>query len=198
MLAAGGVPRDYIGLVSESIAAAKNRGPSSKAGSERVIAEDVNTAAGRTVETKFNDMEEDARGESSELRQLVVDLTDHCRMVNSACFLINTNDTELIDQVNRLQNMRFVHLIEANETLPNQQSDRYNVYVLDVSQLAAQRAWRVDFMGWTKREGRRARKLVYSPVFNRGQSIAVGVVDDGDDLANNDSLAVVDATDLDN
>lgn len=198
VLAAGGVPRDYIGLVSESIAAAKNRGPSSKAGSERVIAEDVNTAAGRTVETKFNDMEEDARGESSELRQLVVDLTDHCRMVNSACFLINTNDTELIDQVNRLQNMRFVHLIEANETLPNQQSDRYNVYVLDVSQLATQRAWRVDFMGWTKREGRRARKLVYSPVFNRGQSIAVGVVDDGDDLANNDSLAVVDATDLDN
>ena len=59
--------------------------------------------------------------------------------------------------------MRFVHMVATNETVPNQQSERYNVYVLDVSLLAAQRAWQVDFMGWVKREGRRARKLVYDP-----------------------------------
>lgn len=164
VLASGGVPRDYIGLVSESIAAAKNRGPSAKPGSERVIAEDVNQAAGRTVETKFNDMREDAGGESTELQKLVVDLTTHCRTSNSACFLISASDVELVGKVNRLQNMRFVHAIATNETLPNQQSDRYHVYVLDVSQLAAQRAWKVDFMGWTKREGRRARKLIFPPV----------------------------------
>lgn len=58
--------------------------------------------------------------------------------------------------------MRFVHAIDDNETLPDPQSSRYNVYVLDVSQLAAQRAWQVDFTGWTKREKRRARKLVFS------------------------------------
>ena len=58
--------------------------------------------------------------------------------------------------------MRFVHAIDDNETLPDPQSSRYNVYVLDVSQLAAQRAWQVDFSGWTKREKRRARKLVFS------------------------------------
>lgn len=191
VLAAGGVPRDYIGLVSESIAAAKNRGPSPKVGSERVIAEDVNTAAGRTVETKFNDLEEDARGESSTLRQLVVDLTNHCRTINSACFLINTNDTDLIGQVNRLQNMRFVHLIDSNETLPNQQSDRYNVYVLDVSQLAAQRAWRVDFMGWTKREGRRARKLVYQPTIAGNPTQAEIDAEANPEIAQDDTLAIV-------
>ncbi|SDF57395.1 hypothetical protein SAMN04487781_1922 [Cellulosimicrobium cellulans] len=164
VLASGGVPRDYIGLVSESIAAAKNRGPSAKSGSERVIAEDVNQAAGRTVETKFNDMREDAGGESNELQKLVIDLTNHCRNSNSACFLVSASDVELVAKVNRLQNMRFVHAIASNETLPNQQSERYHVYVLDVSQLAAQRAWQVDFMGWTKREGRRARKLVFPPM----------------------------------
>ena len=38
VLAAGGVPRDYISLVSESIAVAKGRGVSAKSGTERVIA----------------------------------------------------------------------------------------------------------------------------------------------------------------
>lgn len=190
VLAAGGVPRDYIGLVSEAIAAAKNRGPSSKAGSERVIAEDVNTAAGRSVDTKFNDMREDAGGASTELQRLVVDLTNHCRTSNSACFLVNTKDVELIDRVSRLQNMRFVHAIASNETLPNQQSDRYNVYVLDVSQLAAQRAWQVDFMGWTKREGRRARKLVYPPMSRPGHVETVN--QSVEEIAQDDSKAVVD------
>lgn len=192
VLAAGGVPRDYIGLVSEGIAAAKNRGPSAKVGSERVIAEDVNTAAGRSVDTKFNDMREDAGGESAELQRLVVDLTNHCRTSNSACFLVNTNDVALVGQVNRLQNMRFVHAIATNETLPNQRSDRYNVYVLDVSQLAAQRAWQVDFMGWTKREGRRARKLVYPPMPGR-TVIAPTDPMGADDIAQDDAKAVVDA-----
>ena len=161
VLAAGGVPRDYIGFVSESIAFAKNRGPSAKPGSERVIAEDVNSAAGSSVEIKFNDMREDARGESEDLRKLVISLTDHCRSTSSACFLVNASDEALVNKVNRLQNMRFVHSIATNETLPSQKSERYHVYVLDVSQLAAQRAWQVDFMGWTKRESRRQRKLVY-------------------------------------
>ena len=162
VLAAGGVPRDYIGLISESVAVAKNRGPSAKSGTERIIAEDVNTAAGRTVETKFRDMEEDTGNAANDLRNLVIDITNHCRATNSACFLINTRDVNLVQKIQRLQNMRFVHSIASNETIPNQQSDRYHVYVLDVSQLAAQRAWQVDFMGWTKREKRRVRKLVFS------------------------------------
>lgn len=58
--------------------------------------------------------------------------------------------------------MRFVHLIDSNESLPDKQSSRYLVYILDVSQLAAQRAVQVDFMGWTKREKRRSSKLVFS------------------------------------
>jgi hypothetical protein len=163
VLASGGVPRDYIGLVSECIAIAKSRGPSGKSGSERIIAEDVNSAAGRTVEIKYNDMREDAGSVSDELENLVVRLTDHCRATKSSCFLINASHRELVSKANRLQNMRFVHIVATNETVPNQQSDRYHVYVLDVSLLAAQRAWQVDFIGWVKREGRRARKLVYDP-----------------------------------
>lgn len=197
VLAAGGVPRDYIGLVSESIAAAKSRGVSAKSGTERVIAEDVNEAAGRTVETKFNDLAEDAGAEASELRDLVVDLTNHCRKTRSACFLVDFRESDLVARLNRLQTMRFVHAIDDNETLPDPQSSRYNVYVLDVSQLAAQRAWQVDFTGWTKREKRRARKLVFtadaadSPDEPQASASAV----EYEQLAIDDAMAVVDAID---
>lgn len=161
-LASGGVPRDYIWLVSESIAVARNRGASKKSGTERVIAEDVNEAAGRTVEIKFSDLNVDAGGDATDLRDLVIEITNHCRGTGSACFLVDFADAELVAQLNRLQTMRFVHPIDDYETLPDQQSNRYNVFVLDVSQLAAQRAWQVDFMGWQKREKRRARKLVFT------------------------------------
>lgn len=162
VLAAGGVPRDYIGLASDSISVAKNRGQSDKAGTNRVIAEDVNAAAGRTVTLKFADLDEDARDRSDELRELVIKLTAHCRLTGCAWFLADTLDQDLVRKLGRLQNMRFVHLIDSNETLPDRQSSRYLVYILDVSQLAAQRANRVDFMGWRTREKRRANRLVFS------------------------------------
>jgi hypothetical protein len=69
-----------------------------------------------------------------------------------------------VRQLNRLQNMRFVHSLDMNESLPDSESSRYNGYLLDASQLAAQRAWQVDFMSWQKREKRRARKLAFRPV----------------------------------
>ncbi len=163
VLAAGGVPRDYVGLLGEAIAVARNRGPSDKSGSMRVIAEDVNEAAGRTVEMKFNDLAEDAGSSASSLRGLVIDITNHCRNTGSACFLVDSQDDKLLAQINRLENMRFVHAIDTNESLPDQQSSRYHVFLLDVSQLAAQRAWKVDFMGWAKREKRRSRRLVLRP-----------------------------------
>jgi hypothetical protein len=192
ILAAAGVPRDYIGLVSESIAIAKNRGQSAKAGTDRVIAEDVNEAAGSTVETKFNDLDEDAGADALALRDLVVNVTNHCRRTGSACFLVNYREDDLIQQLNRLQNMRFVHAIDTNESLPDQQSSRYNVYLLDVSQLAAQRAWQVDFMGWQKREKRRARKLVFRQMEGETQPADEPVEQQpGEQLAFDDQSAVV-------
>ena len=163
VLAAGGVPRDYVRLLGEAIAVARNRGSTDKSGSARVIAEDVNEAAGRTVESKFNDLEEDAGDAASALQTLVINITNHCRNTGSACFLVDFQEEDLLSQINRLQNMRFVHVIDTNESLPDPQSSRYNVFLLDVSQLVAQRAWQVDFMGWTKREKRRSRKLVLRP-----------------------------------
>jgi len=160
VLASGGVPRDYVGLLGEAIANAKSRGPTERSGSNRVIAEDVNKAAGRRVDMKFKDLEEDAGEAARSLRDLVLRITNHCRNTASSCFLVDFQEDHLLDEIKRLQNMRFVHEIETNETLPDPQSSRYDVFLLDVSLLVAQRAAQIDFMEWTKREKRRARKLV--------------------------------------
>lgn len=191
VLAAGGVPRDYLGLASDSISVAKTRGPSTKSGTNRVGAEDVNSAASRTVNSKFDDLDEDASDKSSELRELVIKLTAHCRNTKAAWFLADTRDIALVENLGRLQNMRFVHLLDANESLPNLGSSRYLVYILDVSQLAAQRAVQVDFMGWTTREKRRSRKLV----FNEG---AIAAEQMQDLVADVDNVQIVaDASDFD-
>ena len=125
VLAAGGVPRDYIGLLGEAIAVAKNRGATSKSGSARIIAEDVNEAAGRTVEMKLNDLEEDAGKAASDLRTLVIDITNHCRNTGSAWFLVDFQEEVLLSQINRLQNMRFeAHMIDTNESLPDPQIEQ--------------------------------------------------------------------------
>ena len=178
VLAAGGVPRDYLGLLGEAIAVAKNRGATDKSGSNRVIAEDINEAAGRTVEMKLNDLNEDAGSAASALRTLVIDITSHCRRTRSAWFLVDFQEEDLLGQIHRLQNMRYVHEIVANESLPDPQSSRYNVFLLDVSQLVAQRAWQVDFMGWTKREKRRSRKLVFAPCHAARDSFTEGPIED--------------------
>jgi hypothetical protein len=162
VLASGGVPRDYLDVASEAIAVARNRGISAKSGSERVIAEDVNEGAGRKVDNKFAELDEQAKN-PDELRSLIVALTDHCRDNKSAWFLVDLADRSVAAQIEQLQSVRFVHTIDLNESLPDPGSGRYHVYLLDVSQLAAQRALQIDFMGWTSREKRRARKLVFRP-----------------------------------
>jgi len=61
-----------------------------------------------------------------------------------------------------LQHLRFVHLLERSETVKSITTQRYDIWLLDVSQLAAQRATQqMDFSGWQDREKRRSRTLIF-------------------------------------
>jgi len=164
VLAAGGVARDYLRLASGAVAEARNRGVTTKPGSHRVIVEDVNKAAGGLSPTKFTDLREDEPDEAAELERLVRQLTEFCRTTKAAYFLVAADDTALSTQVNKLQHLRFAHLLAESETIPNRGSQRFNVWLLDVAELSAQRATQgMDFLGWESREKRRNRKLIFSP-----------------------------------
>lgn len=162
VLAAGGVARDYLRLLAGAIGEARNRGVTAKTGSHRVIVEDVNKAAGGLAPSKLEDLRKDEPREAAELEALVRDLTQFCRKTKAAYFLLASDQTDLSAQVDKLQHLRFTHLLFESETVPDRGSQRFNGWLLDVAELSAQRATQgMDFLGWEKRERRRNRKLIY-------------------------------------
>ena len=163
VLAAGGVARDYLRLTSGAINEARNRGVTSKPGSHRIIVEDVNKAAGQLSPSKFEDLRKDEPEEAASLEKLVRILTEFCRETKAAYFLVATDNAVIGEQVNKLQHLRFTHLLAESETVPNEGSKRFNVWFLDVAELSAQRATvGMDFLGWENREKRRNRKLIFT------------------------------------
>lgn len=160
-------------MTGEAIKHARNRGMSAKAGSGKVMAEDVNSAAGQTVETKLDDLREDAPAEAAHLEKLLEDLAEFCRHHKAAYFMVDGRDAELSAKIDQLQDLRFVHLLFDGETVPDLGSRRHKVLLLDVAYLSARRALQVDFEGWTDRSKRRRNRLVYSE--GAGAAIAAEV-----------------------
>jgi len=161
-LACGCVARDYLTLAGAAIREARNRGPSDKAGMDRVTVEDVNRAAGILAPAKLDDMENDAPQRAAQSRALIGELTEFCRNHKAAYFLVDSADRDLVDALEALRHLRFVHLLERSETVPDRPA-RYDVWLLDLSQLSAQRATQgMDFEGWQQREKRRKRSLIFS------------------------------------
>jgi len=164
VLSAGGVARDYLRIASGAILEARNRGVSEKTGSHRVTVEDVNKGAGTLAPSKRKDLRRDEPAEADELDTLVQELTEFCRTKKSAYFLVATDDVNLSRQVDKLQHLRFAHLLIESETIPDQGSKRFNVWLLDVAELSAQRATvGMDFLGWENRSKRRNRSLIFRP-----------------------------------
>ena len=162
-LASGCVARDYLEIAAEAIEQARNRPETKKSGFERVTVEDVNAAARTLAPSKMKDLEADAPTEAAELRVLVSDLTAFCQAQDSAYFLVSASDQLLSRQMDALQHLRFAHLIDEDETIPDPGSGKFDVWLLDLSQLSATRGNRaMDFEGWQKREKRRRRALVFT------------------------------------
>lgn len=161
-LASGCIARDYLTIAGAAIEEARNRPSTTKAGMHRVTVEDVNRAAGVLAPAKLDDMQKDAPEEAAQLRVLINQLTDFCRGNKRAYFLVDASDRNMIDRMELLRHLRFVHLLERSETVKSVTTQRYDIWLLDVSQLAAQRATQqMDFSGWQDREKRRSRVLIF-------------------------------------
>jgi energy-coupling factor transporter ATP-binding protein EcfA2 len=163
VLASGGVARDYLRITAGAIDEARNRGVTAKSGSHRVIVDDVNKAAALLSPAKFDDLKVDEPQEAAALAELVRKITEFCRERGHAYFLIAVDSVDLGAQVDKLQHLRFAHLLSESETVPDRGSQRFNVWLLDVAELSAQRAAaHMDFLGWEDREKRRNRKLIFT------------------------------------
>jgi hypothetical protein len=69
-----------------------------------------------------------------------------------------------------LQHLRYAYLLDESETVPDRASQRFNVWLLDIAELSAQRATQqMDFEGWQKREKRRNRGLIFQRDWKRSR-----------------------------
>lgn len=172
VLASGGVPRDFFGVVKTSISISRERNEDS-VGKMR-----VNEAAQQYAEdTKMPELQvdtEEGSGVERELRDLMLfDIVRFCRDIKKKnCFHINKDALDAEPGIKRLVDLlvdaRLIHLITDN-TSNSKRAGRYSAYFLDVGLYAhPQRRGEnsIDEVAfWVRDDAGRLKNLERSPVY---------------------------------
>jgi len=146
-LASAGVPRDFLVLFRQAVEESRSRASERP----RVGTEDVHRAAGRLRASKERDLQEDgsAGGASSgELEWMLARVRTHCmkQQDSAKCysFLLveqrpQQRGSEQYNLLQRLVDLRLVHLLHSGFANKHHAGIRYEAYMLDVSQYAGDR-----------------------------------------------------------
>ncbi|MDH4761613.1 hypothetical protein ABIC11_003209 [Pseudomonas oryzihabitans] len=168
ILASGGVVRDFIGIFSNAINQARERGEKSHRG-PKIGAEDVNLATGDYDPIKREEFKLDTAGDRESLESAFQRLVAFCTE-KSKCniFLVSQkltgNTRESIDQ---LIDLRLIHPVKSRVTLKKGAAgELYEAYMLDLSQYTASRKVHrfqiIDLNAPDKDELIRKSSLIYS------------------------------------
>ena len=166
-IASGGVVRDFIGIFSNSISQARNRGLKHHRG-PKVGAEDVNLATGDYDPIKREEFKLDTDSDRELLEKAFADLVTFCTE-KSKCnvFLVSQKLTgEVRDSIEQLIDLRLVHPVKSRVTLKRGATgELFEAYMLDLSQYTAARKVHefqiVDLSASDKDEAIRKSSLIY-------------------------------------
>lgn len=152
VLASGAVPRDFVTLCASSIQVARQRLKARTTG-----VQDVNEAAGLAAKLKLQELEEDAAaalGTAAPVVGALQVVRDFCLVENKTSFF----SIEFLDKerhvteyglVQRLLDLRIIHLINASLSAAHEVGHRAEVYLLDLSEYTGarlrQKLWVLDF-----------------------------------------------------
>jgi hypothetical protein len=142
VLASGGVPRDFLTLCAASIQTARQR-----TNAKTVGVQDVNNAAGIASQTKLQELEDDAAATSGRSVELVNTLNVVRDFLLSrqeiTFFRVDFRDKEVhpieYRVLQSLADLRMLHLINNSLSDPHHAGQRYEVYLLDLSQYSGAR-----------------------------------------------------------
>ena len=142
VLASGGVPRDFLTLCAASIQIARQR-----ANAKTVGVQDVNNAAGIAGQTKLQELEDDAASTSGRSAELVNSLNTVREFLLSqeqiTFFRVDFKDKENHSIEYRilqaLADLRMLHLINNSLSDQHHAGQRFEVYLLDLSQYSGAR-----------------------------------------------------------
>lgn len=151
VLASGAVPRDYLVLSSNAIQKARTRG----ANARLVGVQDVTNAAGDAAQVKIAELQDDlAPGDVPQTLAALERVREFCIEQNAfTYFRVDFRDkdqrTAEYDLLTNLLEARLVHLINPSVSDAHKAGERYEAFMLDVSQFSGQRfkkfLWVLDF-----------------------------------------------------
>jgi hypothetical protein len=154
VLASGAVPRDYLVLSSSAIGRAQQRAKASKVG-----VQDVNQAAGDAASAKLQELEEDMAANVGAAEQTVLTLNrvrEFCLEEKAfTYFLVDHREKEKKPReyslLTELMDVRLIHLIDAGVSDSHSAGQRYEAFMLDLSQFSGSRLKHniqvLDFVG---------------------------------------------------
>jgi molybdopterin-guanine dinucleotide biosynthesis protein len=122
-----GVPRDFLQMFAASIEHA------ARAGRARVEITDANLAIGELGQQKMSELDDDARNEEGQLKDLLDSIEKYClgkKKINA--FLIRSAASAEYRLVGTLSDLRLLHILHKTIT-PHKAGERYEAYMLDYS-----------------------------------------------------------------
>jgi hypothetical protein len=152
VLASGAVPRDFVTLCATSLQLARKRPNARAAG-----VQDVNEAAGMAAKGKHQELEEDAAaalGSAVPVVGALQAVREFCLVAHQATFfrvdfLQKERLAEEYALIQRLLDLRIVHLINGSLSAAHEVGHRSEVYLLDLSEYTGarlrQKLWVLDF-----------------------------------------------------
>ena len=167
IIASGGVTRDFVGIFSNSISIARNRGSSHHRG-PKIGAEDVNLAAGEYDSNKREEFKLDADEDRETLQNAFDQLVEFCTE-KSKCnvFLISQKlSGEVRDAIDQLIDLRLIHPVKSRVTMKRGAAgELFEAFMLDLSQYTASRKVHefhmLDLSASDKDEAMRKTSLIY-------------------------------------
>ncbi|MBL8429902.1 MAG: hypothetical protein JNJ95_08450 [Dechloromonas sp.] len=168
IIASGGVTRDFIGIFSNSISQAKNRGKEHHRG-PRIGAEDVNLATGDYSPLKQEEFKVDSATEREILEFAFGKLVEFCTETSKCnVFLVSQKlSGQVRESIDQLIDLRLIHPVRSRVTLKKGAAgELFEAYMLDLSQYTAARKVHeftiVDLGASGMDENIRKASLVYS------------------------------------
>lgn len=145
ILASGGVPRDYLSLVSMSMDKALQKRDNAK----KITTESVNAAAGDFALIRQNELEADAQSQGSEVvRQILADRNSLRRQIiddgRTTYFRVDKSITDgpEAERIGKLVDLRFIHLVWKEFSDKKGGNNRYDAYTLSLSEFSESRLFR--------------------------------------------------------
>jgi len=167
-IASGGVTRDFIGIFSNSISQARNRGQKHHRG-PKIGAEDVNLGTGDYDPIKREEFKLDTDADRVLLETVFQNIAAFCTETSKCnVFLVSQKLTgQVRDSIDQLIDLRLIHPVKSRVTLKKGASGEiFEAYMLDLSQYTAARKVHefqiVDLHASDKDETIRKASLMYT------------------------------------